>query len=87
MKQPLFGGDISSFDINKTRFLYWLNFYHHLNTLPDDEKPKISTIENDILLDEYMKKKTAERKHFSRTKHKKRSKASFGKNPEVIQFE
>ena len=63
LKQPLFNGEVSLFDTNKLRFLYWLNFYHNIYTQPKEEIPKETIINNDTLLDEHMRIKIAKEKH------------------------
>ena len=85
LKQPLFEGEVSSFDTNKLRFVYWLNFYHNIYIKPDKERPKESIIENDTLLDEHMRIKIAKEKH--PPKFRRSNKASQGKGGEVINFE
>ena len=86
LKQPLFKGDVVSFDTNKLRFVYWLNFYHNLYTSPKEERPIESIISNDVLLDEHMRIKIAKEKR--PPKFRRSNKSSSGKGGgETINFE
>ncbi len=84
LKQPLFEGELASFDINRMRFLYWLNFYHHIYSKPDKERPKEEIINDDVLLDEYMRQKIA-RDKMPPTRIRRSKKGSKG-GTDVINF-
>lgn len=54
-------------DTNKVRFLYWLNFYHNIYIRPEKERPRESIINNDVLLDEYVRIQVAKANHPPKT--------------------
>jgi hypothetical protein len=42
-------------DDNKVRFLHWLNFYNSIYELDKKERPSQDIIDNDVLLDEWVR--------------------------------
>jgi hypothetical protein len=49
-------------DTNKIRFLHWINFYSNIYDLEEKERPKKEIIDNDILLDEWVRLYNAKQK-------------------------
>jgi hypothetical protein len=49
-------------DENKVRFLHWINFYSNIYELPSKERPKKEIIQNDTLLDEWVRLYNAKQK-------------------------
>jgi len=55
---PMFNGCLTEMDVNKQDFLYWVRFYNNcVYSVPKKERPDEFTIDYDILLDEWLKKK------------------------------
>lgn len=57
---PLFSGNISEWDVNKTFLVYWSNFYDNIYSNLDDLEDHV--IKNDKVLDAYLEAKARDRK-------------------------
>lgn len=57
---PIFTGPVSDWNILQVEFISWCAFYHSIYT--DYERPDNKTIEDDQLLDEWLRKRNNERR-------------------------
>lgn len=73
--EPLMGVPASEYDINQINLIYWSNYYQNIYEMLPEDRPSDLVIEDDDMLDAYMKAYHEER---NRTDAARRSKA---KNP------
>lgn len=67
-------------DENKIRFLHWINYYSNIYELPPKERPRKEVIQNDALLDEWVRLHNAKQ---GRTTNPKRAQKQ---HDDVIEF-
>jgi hypothetical protein len=79
---PPFHGPVSDWDINKVRLCYWSAFYDSVWEHP--ERPDERTIENDDLLDHWVKKQADENEQRARNNSKGVNKSALDHDEMII---
>lgn len=81
----IFKESLIDWDLDKLHICSWLEFYDNIRSIPDDS-PDAKTMENDYLLDKWIKKYNM-KKRSDQAKDKVGKKGSAKKHGSVITFE